>query len=172
MSCLYIFYINPLSVISFANIFSHSVGYHFGLLMVSFVVQNLLSLTRYYLFIFAFAFFQGMDPKQNCFDYVKECSLPMFFSKRFMVSCLTFKSLPHFEFIFVYDIREYSNFILSHVPIELPLLLLLLLSHFSRVRLFVTPETAAHQALLPLGFSRQKHWSGLSFPSPMHESEK
>ena len=114
-------------------------GYLFGLLMVSFVVQNLLSLTRYYLFIFAFAFFQGMDPKQNCYDYVKECSLPMFFSKRFMVSGLTFKSLPHFEFIFVYDIREYSNFILLHVPIELSLLLLLLLSRFSRVRLCVTP---------------------------------
>ena len=30
---------------------------------------------------------------------------------------------------------------------------------------------AAHQALLSLGFSRQEHWSGLPFPSPMHESE-
>ena len=50
--------------------------------------------------------------------------------------------------------------------------LLLLLSHFSGVRLCVTPETAAHQAPLSLGFSRQEHWSGLPFPSPMHESEK
>ena len=48
---------------------------------------------------------------------------------------------------------------------------LLLLSRFSRVRLCVTPETAAHQAPLSLGFSRQQHWSGLPFPSPMHESE-
>ena len=47
----------------------------------------------------------------------------------------------------------------------------LLLSHFSRVRLCATPETAAHQAPPSLGFSRQKHWSGLPFPSPMHESE-
>ena len=31
---------------------------------------------------------------------------------------------------------------------------------------------AAHQALPCLGFSRQECWSGLSFPSPMHESEK
>ena len=31
---------------------------------------------------------------------------------------------------------------------------------------------AAHQAPLYLGFSRQEHWSGLPFPSPMHESEK
>ena len=52
------------------------------------------------------------------------------------------------------------------------LLLLLLLSHFSRVRLCVTPQTAAHQAPLSLGFSRQEHRSGLPFPSPMHESEK
>ena len=52
------------------------------------------------------------------------------------------------------------------------MLLLLLLSCFSRVRLCVTPETAAHQASLSLGFSRQEHWSGLPFPSPMHESEK
>ena len=51
-------------------------------------------------------------------------------------------------------------------------LLLLLLSHFSRVRLCVTPETAAYQAPPSLGFSRQEHWSGLPFPSPVHESEK
>ena len=51
-------------------------------------------------------------------------------------------------------------------------LLLLLLSHFSHVRLCVTPETAAHQAPPSLGFSRQEHWSGLPFPSLMHESEK
>ena len=50
--------------------------------------------------------------------------------------------------------------------------LLLLLSRFSHVRLCATPETAAHEAPLPLGFSRQEHWSGLPFPSPMHESEK
>ena len=52
------------------------------------------------------------------------------------------------------------------------LVLMLLLSRFSRVRLCATPETAAHQAPPSLGFSRQEHWSGLPFPSPMHESEK
>ena len=56
--------------------------------------------------------------------------------------------------------------------VMLLLLLLLLLSGFSRVRLCATPETAAHQAPPSLGFSRQEHWSGLPFPSPMHESEK
>ena len=48
---------------------------------------------------------------------------------------------------------------------------LLLLSCFSRVRLWATPQTAAHQASLSLGFSRQEHWSGLPFPSPTRESE-
>ena len=52
------------------------------------------------------------------------------------------------------------------------LLLLLLLSRFNCVQLCVTPEMAAHQATLSLGFSGQEHWSGLPFPSPMHESEK
>ena len=51
-------------------------------------------------------------------------------------------------------------------------MLLLLLSRFSRVWLCATPETAAHQAPPSLGFSRQEQWSGLPFPSPMHESEK
>ena len=51
-------------------------------------------------------------------------------------------------------------------------LLLLLLSRFSRVQLYVTPQTASHQAPMSLAFSRQEHWSGLPFPSPMQENEK
>ena len=44
------------------------------------------------------------------------------------------------------------------------LLLLLLLSHLSRVRLCVTPQTAAHQAPPSLGFSRQEHeWAAIAF---------
>ena len=52
------------------------------------------------------------------------------------------------------------------------LLLLLLLSPFSHVWLCATPYRAAHQAPPSQGFSWQEHWSGLPFPSPMHESEK
>ena len=52
------------------------------------------------------------------------------------------------------------------------IMLLLLLNSFSCVRLFATPQTAAHRAPPSLGFSRQEHWSGLPFPSPVHESEK
>ena len=46
------------------------------------------------------------------------------------------------------------------------LLLLLLLCRFSRVQLFATQWTVAHQALPSMGFSRQEYWSGLPFPSP------
>ena len=51
MSSLYILEINPLSVSSFANIFSHSVGLLFLLFMVSFTVQTLVSLIGSHLFI-------------------------------------------------------------------------------------------------------------------------
>ena len=53
MSYLDIFEIKPLLVASFASIFSQSVGCLFILLMVSFVVQKLVSLVRSHLFIFA-----------------------------------------------------------------------------------------------------------------------
>ena len=54
MSCLYILEINPLSVVSFAIIFSHSEGCLFTLLIVFFAVQKLLSLNRSHLFTFVF----------------------------------------------------------------------------------------------------------------------
>jgi len=47
-------------------------------------------------------------------------ALPMFSSKIFIVSGLMFKSLMHIEFIFVYDVRKCSIFILLHVAIQFP----------------------------------------------------
>ena len=49
-----------------------------------------------------------------------------------------------------------------YVVLTIPLLLP---SCLSRVQLCATPQTAAHQALLSLGFSRQEHWSGLPLTS-------
>ena len=46
--------------------------------------------------------------------------------------------------------------------------MLLLLSRFSRVQLFVTPWTAAYQAPPSVGFSRQECWRGLPLPSPIY----
>ena len=54
MSCLYILEINPLSVASFANIFSYLEGCLFVLFMVFVAVQKLLSFIRSHLFIFVF----------------------------------------------------------------------------------------------------------------------
>ena len=44
--------------------------------------------------------------------------LPMFSSKSFIVSGLTFRSLIHFEFIFVHGVRKCSNLILLHVAVQ------------------------------------------------------
>ena len=58
MSCLYILDINPLLTAQSANFFfSHSGGSLFVLLIVSFAVQELLSLIRFHLFIFGFMSF-------------------------------------------------------------------------------------------------------------------
>ena len=43
------------------------------------------------------------------------------------------------------------------IPVQLP----------SRVRLFAAPWTVAHQAPLPMEFSRQEYWSGVAFPPPV-----
>ena len=117
ISCLYILEIDPLSVDSFANIFSHSVGCLFVLFMVSFVVQKLLSLIRSHLFVFIFIT-QGGGSKKILLQFMSKSVLPMFSSKNFIVSGLTFRSLIHFEFIFVYGVRECSNFILLQVAAQ------------------------------------------------------
>ena len=44
---------------------------------------------------------------------MSESVLPMFSSRSFIVSGLTFRSLIHFEFIFVHGVRKCSSFILS-----------------------------------------------------------
>ena len=112
MSCLYILEIKPLLVTSFANIFSHSVGCLFISFMVSFAVQKLISLIRFPLLIFAFISIAFGDwPKKTLVWFMSENVLPMFSTRSYMVLCLIFKSLSHFEFIFVYGVRECSTLI-------------------------------------------------------------
>ena len=119
MSCLYILEINPLSVDSFANIFSHSEGHLFVLFVVSFALQKLLSFIRSHLFTFVFiSITLGGGSKKISLWFMSKSVLPMFSSKSFIVSGLTFRSLIHFEFIFVYGAREFSNFILLHLAVQ------------------------------------------------------
>ena len=66
----------------------------------------------------------------------------------------------------------WQHSILRETSFKICNLLLLLLSRFSHVQFCLTPEMAEHQVPLSLGFCRQEHWSGLPFPSPMHEREK
>ena len=68
----------------------------------------------------------------------------------------------------------FSEYLLSacHVPDRLLVILRIIyelvvkVKSLSRVRLFATLWTVAHQASLSMGFSRQEYWSGLPFPSP------
>ena len=75
-------------------------------------MQKLLSLIRSHLFIFVFSlhYSRRWVIEDLAVIYVI-LSFSMFFSKSFPVSGLTFRSLTHFEFIFVYVVRKNSNFI-------------------------------------------------------------
>ena len=110
---------SPLLVASFANIISHSEGCLLVLFMVSFAVQKLWSYIRSHLFIFVFISLPlGRGSKRILLWFMSSSVLPMFPSKRFIVSGLTFRSLIYFEFIFVYGVRKCSNFILLHVAVQ------------------------------------------------------
>ena len=90
MSSLYVLKVNPLSVVSFAIIFSNSEGCLFTLLLVSFAVQKLLSLIRSHLFTFAFiSSILGGGFIGFCFDLCHQMFC-LFSSKSFIVSGITF----------------------------------------------------------------------------------
>ena len=79
----------PLSVVSFTNIFSHSVGCLFVLFRVSFAVQKLLSLIKSHLFIFVFIVITlGGGSEKMLLWFMSESVWPMFSSKSFIVSGL------------------------------------------------------------------------------------
>ena len=107
---LYILEIKHLLVASFLNIFSQAKGCLFILFVVSFAAQKLVSLIRSHLFIFAFiSIALGDSHKKTLVWFMSECVLPIFYSRSFMVLSFIFKSLRHFEFIFIYGVRVCSN---------------------------------------------------------------
>ena len=87
--------------------------------MVSFSMQKLFSLIKSYLFIFAFIsfIFRRQIKRKVLLWFMSKRVLPMF-SSSFMICGLIFRSLIHFEFIFVYGVRERPNFILLHVAVQ------------------------------------------------------
>ena len=71
------------------------------------------------MFIFLFiSITLGDGLKKILLPYMSENVLPMFSSKSFIMSGLTFRSLIHFEFIFPYGVKECSNFIFLHVAVQ------------------------------------------------------
>ena len=115
--------------------------------------------------------------------YIKKCSTLLNKGKckvntrqhQVLAKCRATETIIHYNRLNGGNLNQHYSFGHLSVSIEtehMCILLLLLLSRFSHVQLCVTPEMAAHQAPLSLGFFRQEHWSGLPFPSPMHESEK
>ena len=80
--------------------------------MVSIAVQKPVSLIRSYLFIFVFiCIVLGDWPKKILVQLMSDNVLPVLSSRSYVVSCLMFKSLSRFEFIFVHGVRVCFNFI-------------------------------------------------------------
>ena len=126
MNCLYILGITPLSVYLFATIPSHSEGCLFIFFMVSFAMQKALKFNQVPFIYFCFYFHYSRRWIKKILlrfffflRYMLKTVLPMFSSESFVMSGLIFRSLIHFEFTFIYDVREYSNFILLYLAIQL-----------------------------------------------------
>ena len=112
MCCLYMLAINPLLVVSLANISSYSGSCPFVLLIVSFAVKILFRLIRSNLFVFVLITFRRWI-KKKLLQFMSKSALPTFSSRSFI-----FRSLTHFEFIFIYEVGEYSNYIILRVAVQ------------------------------------------------------
>ena len=123
VSSLQILDTSPLSNVSFANIFSHSIGCLLVLLIVSFAVQKLIIFMRSQQFIFAF--------NSLAFGDVSSKKLLRLMPEvREVFSCFLLQGLDGFlshiqvlypfEFIFVNGVRKWSSFILLHVVSSSP----------------------------------------------------
>ena len=108
-----------MSVASFVNIFSHSVGCLFCFVYGSFCCAKAFkfNLVPFVYFVFI-SIALGDRSKKILLRSMSKSVLPMFSARSFIVSGLTFRSLNHFEFIFVYGGRECSNFILLYVSVQ------------------------------------------------------
>ena len=105
MSSLYILEIRPLSEVSLANMFSHTVSSLFILMLHTLAMQKLFILMRSHLFILSFmSLALGDMSVRMLLRGMTEIFLPMFSSRTFMVLQLIFKSFIHLEFIFVYGV--------------------------------------------------------------------
>ena len=104
-STLYILEFKPLSKVSFANMFSHTAGSLFILMMFSLAMKKLFILMKSHLFILSsMSLALGDMSVRMLLCGMSEIFLPMFSSRTFMMSRLIFKSFFHLQFIFVYGV--------------------------------------------------------------------
>ena len=88
---------------------------------LQFPFQKFLSLITSHLLIFVFiSITLGGGSERILLWFMSKSDLPMFSSQSFIVSGLIFRSLIHFEFIFVYGVRKYSNLILLQIFVQFP----------------------------------------------------
>ena len=128
-----------MSEVSLANIFYHTVGSLYILLMFSLAMEKLSILMKSHLFILSFmSLALGDISVKILLHKIYQIFLPMFSSRTLMVSRLIFKSFIHLEFIFVYGVSWCLSFIFLHVAVQLS-------QHHLLKRLFLL-----HFMLLPL----------------------
>ena len=141
VSSLYILDIRPLSEVSLANMFSHTVGSLFILTLFSLAMQKVLILMRSHLFILSFMTLALGDMSvRMLLCGMSEIFLPMFSSRTYRVLRLLFKCFLHLEFIFVYGLSWWSSVIFLPVAVQISqyhLLKRLFLLHF----MFLPPSS-------------------------------
>ena len=120
VSSLYILEIRPLSEVSLANMFSHTVGSLCILMLFSLALQKLFYLDKVP-FVYNFFYvscFRGHVCEDVAAWNVWEFSANVF-PRTFMVLRLIFNSFIHLEFIFVYGVSWWSSFIFLHVAVQI-----------------------------------------------------
>ena len=112
VSSLYILEIRPLSEVSLENMFSHTVGSLFILMLFSVAMHKLFYFDKVpCVYSFLYIPCSRDISLKILLREISEIFLPMFSSRIFMVSRFIFKSFIHLEFIFVYGVSRLSSFI-------------------------------------------------------------
>ena len=119
MSPLYILEVKPTSEVSLANMFSHTVGSLFILMLISLAMQKLFNLMRYHLFILSFlSVVLGEISVKMLLCGMSEIILPVFSLRTFMVLRLIFSLLSALIYFCVWH-KLVLSFIFLHIAVQI-----------------------------------------------------